>query len=167
MFPASSGLMNIGLAGMNGMNQGGFMPSIPTPTSNVQTLMSPMSMVGAGGRSLSDTGAKIPGLMPVGEQAPGMFGIEGLGANLETLKLGVGGLASLGNFWSAMEQQKMAKAQFSHQRGILDTNLANSIRSYNTQIEDKYRSRAVVEGQSDAERDANIERNRARDERKG
>lgn len=98
---------------------------------------------------------------------PGWMGIQGLGANVDTLKLGVGALQGFAGLWNGFQQNKLAKASFNHQKGILDTNMANSIKAYNLSIDDKFRSRAVVEGMSNADRDAAIERNKARDERRG
>lgn len=100
-------------------------------------------------------------------QSPGMFGIEGLGANIETLKLGLGGLQSVAGIWNAMESNKLAKKQFNLNSGILNTNLANSIKAYNSTLDDRLRSRQVVEGTSDAYRESERAKWAARDERKG
>jgi hypothetical protein len=103
----------------------------------------------------------------LGGGSGGWFGIDGLGRNLDTLKLGIGTVGAVAGLWNGLQQNKLARQSFQHQKGILDTNLANQIKAYNMSIDDKFRSRAVVEGMSDAERDAAIERNRARDERRG
>lgn len=97
----------------------------------------------------------------------GWFGIDGLGKNPDTLKLGIGTIGTVAGLWNGLQQNKLARQSFQYQKGIWDTNLANQIRAYNMSIDDKFRSRAVVEGMSDAERDAAIERNKARDERRG
>lgn len=106
------------------------------------------------------------GMTPYNSSA-GMFGIQGLGANTDTLRMGLGGLQALGGLWSANQQNKLAKKSFNFQKGILDTNLANQIKAYNLSIDDKFRSRAVVEGTPTADRDANIARWSATDQRKG
>ena len=71
-----------------------------------------------------------------------------LGMNLDTASLALGGLQSLGNLWQAWEANKLAKEQFKFNKGFATTNLANSIQSYNTTLEDRTRARAFTEGQS-------------------
>lgn len=97
----------------------------------------------------------------------GWFGIDGLGRNLDTLKMGVGVLGGVANIWSGLQQNKLAQKSFNYQKGLADTNMANSIRSFNLQLDDKLRSRQVVEGSSDAQREAARAQWAARDERKG
>jgi hypothetical protein len=109
-----------------------------------------------------------PNVSPVDQRgAGGWMGIQGLGANVNTLKLGIGALGAGAGLWNAFQQNKLAKATFNHQKGLLDTNLANSIKSYNLQLDDKLRSRQVVEGSSDASREEARRRWEARDERRG
>ena len=95
-----------------------------------------------------------------GQPAAGMFGIEGLGKNMGTLNLALGGLQTLGGLWGAYQAQKLAKAQFNYTKDVTETNLANNIKSFNTALEDRARSRAVVEGQSQQQTDDYIARNR-------
>lgn len=102
-----------------------------------------------------------------GNDAGGWFGIEGLGKNLDTLKLGIGGLGTLAGLWNGFQQVKLARDSFDHNRGIIDTNMANGIRSFNLALDDKVRSRGAYEGQSQAQQDAHYDRYRARDERRG
>lgn len=97
----------------------------------------------------------------------GLFGIQGLGANLDTARLGLGGLQALGGIWSAAQQNKLAKKAFNFQKGILDTNLANQIKAYNLGLDDKFRSRAVVEGRSPEQTAADINKWAATDQRRG
>jgi len=101
-----------------------------------------------------------------GQQNGGWMGIQGLGANLDTLKFGIQGLGTLAGLWNGFQQNKLARESFNHQKGLLDTNLANQIKAYNLSVDDKFRSRAVVESMSDAERDAAIARNQATDQRR-
>ena len=154
MFQPNSALMNMGYSGQFGQN--GML--------NGQTfgpqVMDPMQPVGL--QSLGMT--NLPGL---DKGSSGWFGIDGLGKNLDTLKVGIGGLMTVGDIWNASQQNKLARDSFNHQKGILDTNVANQIKSFNLSLDDKMRSRAIVEGMSDADRDAHIARFSARDERKG
>lgn len=75
---------------------------------------------------------------------------QGFGFNLPTLGGAFQGLSSLGNIWNAFQSQKLAKDQFNFAKQTGETNLANSIQSYNTQIQDRARARGAAEGQSDA-----------------
>ena len=112
--------------------------------------------------------AQMPAVNPLGGQgAGGLFGIQGLGMNIDTARLGLGGLQALGGLWSARQQNKLARDSFNHQKGILDTNLANSIKSYNLSLDDRLRSRQVVEGTSDATREAERAKWEATDRRRG
>jgi hypothetical protein len=84
----------------------------------------------------------------------------GLGANMGTLQLGIGGVQAGMNIWNSMQAQDLAKKTFAFNRDIANTNLNNSIRSYNTALEDRAASReAYTSGRFD---DSYVERNRAR-----
>lgn len=131
-----------------------------TPAGGTETL-SPITPVGP----IQPITASIPGVQQPG--ASGWLGIDGLGANLDTLKLGVGALGSIASIWNASQQNKLAKASFNHQKGILDTNLANQIKSYNLSLDDKLRSRQVMEGTSDAAREEARRKWEATDNRRG
>lgn len=95
----------------------------------------------------------------------GLFGGGGaLGTGMSGLQLGNLGLSALGTIGgliSSFGALNLAKKQFGLQKDVLNTNLNNQIKAYNTALDDKARSRAVVEGQSDQERDAYIEANKA------
>lgn len=85
-----------------------------------------------------------------------------LGMNIDTAKLALGGLATIGSLWQAWEANKLAKEQFKFQKDITETNLANQIQSYNTTLEDRTRARAHTEGMSAADAQAYIDANRLR-----
>lgn len=99
--------------------------------------------------------------------APNMFSrtISSLGGPSSAIQTGVGALQTIGNLWGAYQANKLARKQFEYTKGFNDTNLANSIQSYNTTLGDRARARAAVEGQSDAERDKYIADNSLRDRR--
>lgn len=84
---------------------------------------------------------------------------KGLGFNIPTLELGLGGLKTIGGLYAAFQSNALAKKQFEFTKNAYNQNLTNSIQSYNTALSDRARSRAVMEGQSDAERDSWVAQN--------
>lgn len=84
-----------------------------------------------------------------------------LGFNAPTVGAGLSGLATIGNIWNAFQSQKLAKEQFKYTKGVTETNLANSIASYNTALSDRARSRGAMEGQSQSQIDQYVNDNRA------
>lgn len=155
------------MQGWAGLPLGGYMagnagiPPIPymTPPGGAEVL-SPITP-----QSISPLTSMIPSVNGAG--SAGWFGIDGLGKNLGTMQLGIGALGGLANIWSGFQQNSLAKKAFNHQKGLLDTNLANQIKAFNLQLDDKLRSRQVVEGTSDAAREEARKRWEARDERRG
>ena len=105
--------------------------------------------------------APVPGAGQIngGQQAPWQS-LE-LGKNLGTAQLAFSGLSSLGNMYAAFNTNKLANKQFEFQKGVTETNLANSIQSYNTKLTDRAAARAIMTGQSVADRDAYVEKNKA------
>ena len=78
-----------------------------------------------------------------------------LGWNMGTLNTGFKGLATLGNLWGAFQGNKLARKQLSLATDAYNTNLTNQIKSYNTSLEDRIRSRYVYNdkaGQAEATR---------------
>lgn len=84
------------------------------------------------------------------------------GLNANTLNFGLQGLQGLGNLWGAWQTNKLARDSFNFTKDFANRNLANQTQSYNTALEDRARSRAAVEGQTSAESQAYIDRNRLR-----
>ena len=84
----------------------------------------------------------------------------GLGFNIGTGQLALGGLSALTNLWGANKQMKLAEDQFDFTKKIATTNLNNQVKSYNTALEDRIRSRAAIEGSSSAEAEAYLNKNR-------
>ncbi len=113
----------------------------------------PLDIAFADPSSLVATGSRygVPDLTPT----PSPFGL-----NFDTGKLALQGLGTIGSLWAAFQAQKLAKKQFSMTKKVTEANLGNSIASYNTTLEDRARSRAAVEGQSQEQMNAYIDKNR-------
>ena len=84
-------------------------------------------------------------------------------SGLQKLSAGLGMVGNLANIWSGIQQNRLARDNFDFQKGVMNTNLANQIASYNTALEDRVAGRY-----SDRERAANqaeindyLDRNRA------
>jgi hypothetical protein len=97
-------------------------------------------------------------------QSPPLTGgagsFSGLGMNVPTFQLGLGALGSLANIYGGFQANKLAKDQLSFTKDITNTNLNNQVKSYNTALEDRARSRAVAEGRDQSSADAYIEKNK-------
>lgn len=100
------------------------------------------------------------GSLGEGVTGPNSGSSSGFGANLDTAKLALSGLGTIGNLWAAFQAQKLAKKQFDFTKRITETNLANQVQSYNTTLEDRGRSRAFTEGQNAADAQSYIDKNR-------
>lgn len=93
----------------------------------------------------------MPGMSPQGFQ---------FGANSQTLGMGLNALNSVGNLWGAWQASKIAKDQLNFTKDTTNTNLNNSIQSYNTALTDRARARGATEGQSSQEIQSYIDQNR-------
>lgn len=99
---------------------------------------------------------QVPGVTMPQIGGGGLFaGMSGM----DKANLALGGLQTIGNLWAAFQAQKLAKKQFRFTKDITETNLANQIKSYNTTLQDRARSRAAVEGQSAAQMQSYIDAN--------
>jgi len=87
---------------------------------------------------------------------------SGLGWNVGTAQLALGGLQTLGNLWQAWEANKLAKEQFKFSKDITNANMANQIQSYNTTLEDRTRARTHVEGGTQEAAQSYIDKNSLR-----
>jgi hypothetical protein len=109
-----------------------------------------------GGFSLDGGGSMA---MAGGAPGGGIGGLAGMGGAMGPAGAVLSGIQTLGALWGAWQQNKMAKKQFKFTKDITNTNLANQIKSYNTALYDRARSRGVVEGQSQNQIDAYINDN--------
>lgn len=85
----------------------------------------------------------------------GFFGLSG-----DQLKLGLGGVQTLGNLWNSFQSNKLAKDQFKTSKDFATKNLANQIKSYNTALTDRITSRASSNGLTQEQVDQYIKENR-------
>ncbi len=69
-------------------------------------------------------------------------------------------IGSVGNLYGAYQSNELAKDQFDFQKQAYNTNLANTIKSYNTALDDRIRSRTVAENGTQADADAYLKKNR-------
>ena len=84
----------------------------------------------------------------------------GIGMNIGTGQMAIKGLATLGNLYGSLQSSKLAKEQFKFSKDFANKNLANQTQSYNTALSDRLTSRGVAQGQSSAEVQAAIDKNR-------
>lgn len=116
------------------------------------TLGAPMDLSGMEDTSLS--------VMPdIGQPNPIGMG-NGFGLNLDTAKLGLAGLGTIGNLWAAFQASNLAKKNYKLTKRTTETNMANQIKSYNTTLEDRARARAAFEGQTAEQQQSYIDKNR-------
>ena len=85
---------------------------------------------------------------------------SGLGFNIGTGQLALGGLQSLAGIFSAIQSNKLANKQFDLTKDVTNTNLNNSIKSYNTALSDRANARYFTQNQSQADADKYISDNR-------
>lgn len=83
-----------------------------------------------------------------------------LGMNVPTFQLGLGALGSLANIYGGFQANKLAKDQLNFTKSVTNTNLNNQIKSYNTALEDRARSRATAENRDQSSADAYISANK-------
>ena len=110
------------------------------------------TMYGSNGQMTPDA---ISGINGLGGQAD-----SGLGWNLDTAKLALGGLQTIGNLWMANRSLKLAKDQFNFQKGVTTTNLMNSIQDYNNRLGGTERAMAQQENRSQESADQRVEEQR-------
>lgn len=150
---------------ISGINYGYNGPAMSVPGSAPMNILPPAAMAGAS----NPVGAAIQNQAVNGSNLTGFGGTPafspngaafGMGLNLPTMNLALGGLQTLGGLWNAFEQRRMAQRQFDFVKDTTNTNMKNQIQAYNTTLEDRSRSRAHTEGQSPEQAQAYIDKNR-------
>lgn len=84
----------------------------------------------------------------------------------KSLGIGVQGLQALAGLWTAYngtQSLKLAKSAYNTQKDLAYKNLGNSIKSYNTALSDRLRSRAAMETGNKNAYDDQIEENKLKD----
>ena len=102
---------------------------------------------GAAGNNPTDSNA-LSGILQKPGASNGLG--AGLGMNIGTGQLALGGLSALTGIWGALGQNKLANQQFKFTKDTTNTNLNNQIKSYNTALEDRITARAATQGQDSA-----------------
>lgn len=141
-YSSIAGFGNLG--GMGGQGQSPF-PMFDTSSFDASSYSGPGSAMGTSFQ------------FPTGSSNMGSAG--GFGMNLPTLNGIVGGIGALGSLWGGFQQQKLAKKAFKFQKSMSLINLANQVKSYNTALSDRSRSRGVMESQSQAAQDEYVKSN--------
>ncbi len=137
--PNASAASQMNFGGMYAPSADAFTPSMPNSLPGFSNLMD----------------SYTPEFNPAGPAAAGFK----FGANIPTFQLGLMGLNTIGNLWGAHQANKLARDQLNFTKTIGNANLNNQIKSYNTALAGRARSRAVVEGQSPEETQAYIAAN--------
>jgi len=110
-----------------------------------------------------DSGQKLDGLMPGGSSVGGGNGMFSGMNGFQKVNSVLGGIQSLGGLYMGLKQLSLANKQFAFQKDFANTNLANQIKSYNTTLADRSRSRASIEGQSQEQAQSYIDQNKMAD----
>lgn len=71
---------------------------------------------------------------------------SGIGWNLGTLDVVLGGLQTLAGIWQSWEANKLAKKQLEMQRGLANINIANQSSAYNLSLKDRVTNRVESGG---------------------
>lgn len=107
----------------------------------------------------SDVGnSTTQGMQPANVPSAGSG--SGFGLNVGTGQLALGGIQSLAGIFNSMQANKLANQQFKFTKDVTNTNLNNSIKSYNTALSDRANSRYFTQNQSQSDADAYIAANR-------
>lgn len=133
-----------------------------SPSYNTGTVMP----VAATMPTTTDTTGVAGSLIPQAANAGGMGQVAAPGGYATPQLTGwqkfgyvMDGIGSIGGLWGSIQQNKIAKQQLALSREAYNTNMNNTIQSYNTQLADRIRARYIMEGRSEAEMQEYIEKN--------
>lgn len=126
-------------------------PGLPAPAPLASALTDPSGYGALTGVSRESMG------LPAAAGAAGVGGIggrSGIGlTGMDKIGIGLRGLETLAGLYMGLKQLSLAKKQFKFTKEVTNTNLNNSIKSYNTALADRARSRGFTEGQSQGQID--------------
>lgn len=91
---------------------------------------------------------------------PRMLGDTGSMFTLDNVGKGFDAVKALGSMWNSYQQNRLAKDSLAMSKQAYRANLANQVSSYNTALEDRIRARYNTQGNTQAEADVYIARNR-------
>lgn len=140
--PLSGAMQNASLA--NAANASGAMNA----PNGMSPVMDPMAMAQFSQQEATGQGQFAPNApmnagMNHGQMGstgtPQLSGAQGFGFAMQ-------GLQALGNLWGMIQQNKMAKAQLALQKEAYETNMNNTIKTYNTALSDRINARMTMEG---------------------
>lgn len=121
------------------------MVDTPTTYADLQALLSNFGKTQTPS-AVNPTGAPDFGASDSTE-TPTSTGSTGLGLNTGTFGLGLNALGTIGGLYSGISALSLANKQYQLQKTLANANLNNSIKSYNTDLNDRISSRAVAENQ--------------------
>lgn len=98
-------------------------------------------------------------MSPGGMQSPALTGWQKFGYVMD-------GIGAIGGLWGAIQQNKIAKQQLALSKEAYNTNMNNTIKTYNTALEDRIRARYTMEGRAD-QADAYIDENKLTRDKSG
>lgn len=126
---------------LESMNYGG---QYPSPANQ--------NMYGGAVAGAAGAAAQQPMAGAGGMQSPALTGWQKFGYVMD-------GIGAIGGLWGAIQQNKIAKQQLALSKEAYNTNMNNTIKTYNTALEDRIRARYTMEGRAD-QADAYIDENK-------
>lgn len=123
----------------------------PTPTFNITPIAPSPSAANPQG-----TWSSLSGI----STAPAQGGfMNWMNTNSAGLGMAFQGIGTIANIYGGLQQLKQNKEAFNWQKSVGETNLANSIKSYNTQLADRAASRGKSQGWSQEQVDEYVKSN--------
>lgn len=140
----------------NILDPGGSMPGMSGAGQTAAITNAGSPQVATNGLSDQTNGLIGANINPITGAAikPGFFGQGG------AAQIGLGAISTLGSLWNSFQQNKIAKKSLALQERTFETNLANQTQTYNTELEDRIRTRYDSERRDPSEADTYIEKNK-------